>query len=171
MNLPKQFSYIAILLASTVSISAVGADKAKDKEHAAKDVVHLPVLTVMAEREMREETAVEPYQQETGRRKALQHRVMQLEGDTQSFTVDPTIVANLDVLPVPQVDMSSLSPALQQHVLNIASGLQSSDPRNGIYTMLQPFGIDRNAANVQISREQMNLGTVDRSLLNGMTNP
>ena len=171
MNLPKPFSYIAILMASTVSLSAVAADKAKDQEHETQDAVRLPVLTVMAEREMREETAVEPYQQETGRRKALQHRVMQLEGDAQSFTVDPTVVANLDVLPVPKVDMSSLSPALQQYVLNIANGLQSSDPRNGIYTILQPMGIDRNATNVQISREQMNLGTIDRSLLNGMTNP
>ena len=64
--------------------------------------------------------------------------------------------------------MSNLSPLMQQHVLNIAAGLQSSDPRNGLYIMLQPFGIDRNATNVQISREQINLGNIDRQL---NTNP
>ena len=64
----------------------------------------------------------------------------------------------------PAPDLSSLPPSLQQHVLNIANGLQSSDPRNGLYIMLQPFGIDRNAVNVQISREQINLGSIDRAL-------
>ena len=39
MNLPKPFSYIAILLASTVSLSAVAADKAKDQEHETQDAV------------------------------------------------------------------------------------------------------------------------------------
>ena len=61
----------------------------------------------------------------------------------------------------PAPNLSSLPPALQQHVLNIAYGLQSSDPRNGLYIMLQPFGIDRNAVNVQISREQINIGSID----------
>ncbi|WP_228157242.1 hypothetical protein [Acinetobacter sp. CFCC 11171] len=64
--------------------------------------------------------------------------------------------------------MSNLSPLMQQHVLDIAAGLQSSDPRNGLYIMLQPFGIDRNATNVQISRDQINLGNIDRQL---NTNP
>ena len=50
----------------------------------------------------------------------------------------------------------------------LETGLQSSDPRNGLYIMLQPFGIDRNTMNVQISREQINLGNIDRSLPNGM---
>lgn len=163
MNLPKPFGAAICALTGCISAAAFAAEQPKEQQDAA---VRLPVLTVMAEREMREETVVEPFQQETGRRKALQHRVMQLEGDAQSFTVDPTVVANLDILPMPAVDMSGLSPALQQHVLNIASGLQSSDPRNGLYIMLQPFGMDRNAVNVQISRDQINLGNIDRSLLN-----
>ena len=69
-------------------------------------------------------------------------------------------------------DMSNLSPLMQQHVLDIAAGLQSSDPRNGLYIMLQPFGIDRNATSVQISRDQINMGTIDRQLnINPKTSP
>ena len=61
---------------------------------------------------------------------------------------------------------------MQQHVLDIAAGLQSSDPRNGLYIMLQPFGIDRNATSVQISRDQINMGTIDRQLnINPKTSP
>ncbi|CAM4161890.1 hypothetical protein [Acinetobacter pragensis] len=165
MNLPKQLSKMAIALTGAISVTAFAADQPKTQDEA----VRLPALTVMAEREMREETVVEPYQQETARRKALQHRVMKIEEDAQSFVIDPAVVANLDILPAePAPNLSSLPPALQQHVLNIASGLQSSDPRNGIYIMLQPFGLDSNVVNVQISREQINLGNIDRSLLNGL---
>ncbi|MGA8883963.1 MAG: hypothetical protein WB445_10240 [Acinetobacter sp.] len=157
MNLPKQLAYAAAALACAASIPASAQEQ--------QEAVRLPALTVMAEPELRRETGVVPYQQETARRKALQHRVMQIENDAQSFTVDPEVVANLDILPMePAPNLSSLPPALQQHVLNIANGLQSSDPRNGLYIMLQPFGIDRNAVNVQISREQINIGSIDRAL-------
>ncbi len=170
MNLPKQFA-CALLAAGAASAPAFAEIIQHEQKRAPEqqEAVRLPVLTVMAEPELREETGIVPYQQETGRRKALQHRVMQLEENTQSFVVDPVVIANLDILPVePSADLSSLPPSLQQHVLDIANGLQSSDPRNGIYTMLQPFGIDRNATNVQISREQINLGNIDRSLLQGI---
>ena len=157
MNLPKQLAYAAAALACAASIPAFAQEQ--------QEAVRLPALTVMAEPELRRETGVVPYQQETARRKALQHRVMQIENDAQSFIVDPEVVANLDILPMePAPNLSSLPPALQQHVLNIAYGLQSSDPRNGLYIMLQPFGIDRNAVNVQISREQINIGSIDRTL-------
>ena len=160
MNLPKQLAYAAAALACAASIPASAQEQ---------QAVRLPALTVMAEPELRRETGAVPYQQETARRKALQHRVMQIENDAQSFIVDPEVVANLDILPMePAPNLSSLPPSLQQHVLNIASGLQSSDPRNGLYIMLQPFGINRDATNVQISREQINLGTIDRSMLEGL---
>lgn len=164
MKLPKQFNALLILLAGGVVVIPTFADVPKETE-----AVRLPVLTVLAEPELREEAGVLPYQEETARRKALQHRVMQIEGATSSTVIDPNIVANIDILPVaPAPNLSNLPPLLQQHVLDIASGLQSSDPRNGIYIMLQPFGVDRNATNIQISREQINLGNIDRSLFNGM---
>lgn len=157
MNLAKQLAYAAAALACAASIPAFAQEQ--------QEAVRLPALTVMAEPELRRETGAVPYQQETARRKALQHRVMQIENDAQSFIVDPEVVANLDILPMePVPNLSSLPPSLQQHVLNIANGLQSSDPRNGLYIMLQPFGIDRNAVNVQISREQINIGSIDRAL-------
>jgi hypothetical protein len=34
--------------------------------------------------------------------------------------------------------------------------------------MLQPFGIDRNATNVQIAREQISIGQIDRNFIQGI---
>ncbi len=121
------------------------------------------MLRTLAEPELRAETGVIQYQEDPQEVRALQHRVMKIQLDTQNFVVDPTIVTTLDVVPEgPIPDLNSLPLALQQHVLAIAKGLQSPDPREGLYIMLAPFGIDRNATNVQISREQISLGIVNR---------
>ncbi|WP_257226690.1 MULTISPECIES: hypothetical protein [unclassified Acinetobacter] len=170
MNLPKSVSFLVFVSAAMTAMSTLAAEKATTKaEDTEQQAIQMPALTIMAEREMRAETGIVEYQEQVDRRKALQQRVMQLERDTQNKGVDATIVSNVDVLPATAVpDMSNLSPLMQQHVLDIAAGLQSSDPRNGLYIMLQPFGIDRNATNVQISRDQINLGNIDRQL---NTNP
>ena len=132
------------------------------------EIVSLPTFKVMAESELRAESGVIPYQQDENIRKALQHRMMQLQNDTQSFVVDPTLVHNLDILaPAATPDLAALPPLLREHVLNIAEGLQSSDPTEGLYIMLQPFGIDRNAKNVQIVREQISIGQVDYNFMQG----
>ena len=133
------------------------------------EIVSLPTFKTMAESELRAETGVIPYQQDENIRKALQHRIVQLQDDAQSFVVDPTITQNVDILP-PAVtaDLNSVPPLLREHVLNIAAGLQSSNPTEGLYIMLQPFGIDRNATNVQIAREQISIGQIDRNFMQGI---
>ena len=119
--------------------------------------VKLPTLTVMAEPELRAETGYLPFQEQPQKRGALQQRVMKIERDIQGYTVDAEYKGNIDVMPAqPAPDIGSLPLGLQQYVMAIADGLQSSDPRNGVYVMLQNFGIDRNAINVQIAREQFN---------------
>ena len=126
------------------------------------EIVPLPTFKSMAESELRAEAGVIPYQQDENIRKALQHRIIQLQGDTQAFVVDPTVTQNLEVLaPAPEPALDTLPPLLREHVLNIASGLQSSDPTEGLYIMLQPFGIDRGASNVQLIREQISIGQID----------
>ena len=64
----------------------------------------------------------------------------------------------------PNPDLDSLPTVFREYVLAVAQGLQSSDPRNGIYVILQPFGIDRNATNVQIVREQFDPNRLELSL-------
>ena len=169
MILPKS---IAVLLFASATLSASSTFAATNTDEQ-QEAIQMPALTIMAEREMRAETGIVEYQEQVDRRKALQHRVMELERDTQNKGVDATIVSNMDILPAAAMpDMSNLSPLMQQHVLDIAAGLQSSDPRNGLYIMLQPFGIDRNATSVQISRDQINMGTIDRQLnINPKTAP
>ena len=169
MTLPKS---VAVLLFASAALSASSTFAATNADEQ-QDAIQMPALTIMAEREMRAETGIVEYQEQVDRRKALQHRVMELERDTQNKGVDATIVSNMDILPAAAMpDMSNLSPLMQQHVLDIAAGLQSSDPRNGLYIMLQPFGIDRNATSVQISRDQINMGTIDRQLnINPKTSP
>lgn len=169
MTLPKS---VAVLLFASATLSASSTFAATNTDEQ-QEAIQMPALTIMAEREMRAETGIVEYQEQVDRRKALQHRVMELERDTQNKGVDATIVSNMDILPAAAMpDMSNLSPLMQQHVLDIAAGLQSSDPRNGLYIMLQPFGINRNATSVQISRDQINMGTIDRQLnINPKTSP
>ncbi len=126
--------------------------------HAAPDSVTLPTLTVMADRELREETEfMLPLQEQSSQKKALKMRMMKIERELQDYTVNADFAGDLDILPSTNpARLDSLPPGLQQYVQAIADGLRSADPRDGIYLMLVPFGIDHNATNVQISREQFN---------------
>ena len=152
MNLLKYMSFAVAILAVNFPLSIAFAD-----------TVELPMLRTLAEPELRAETGIIQYQEDPQEVRALQHRVMKIQLDTQNFVVDPTIVTTLELVPQgPIPDLNSLPLALQQHVLAIAKGLQSPDPREGLYIMLAPFGIDRNATNVQISREQFSFGVINR---------
>ena len=81
-------------------------------------------------------------------------------------------VAMQKPIPVPapgsQVHWHLDAPYSFKHVLNIAAGLQSSNPTEGLYIMLQPFGIHRNATNVQIAREQISIGQIDWNFMQGI---
>ena len=101
----------------------------------------------MAEPELRQESGVVPFQEDTQVRKALQHQVIRHERELQNVTVDSHVIANYEYQPKVVPDMGSLSPFLQQYVMSIANGLQSSDPTQGLYIMLQSVGIDRNNIN------------------------
>ena len=101
----------------------------------------------MAEPELRQESGVVPFQEDTQVRKALQHQVIRHERELQNVTVDNHVIANYEYQPKVVPDMGSLSPFLQQYVMSIANGLQSSDPTQGLYIMLQSVGIDRNNIN------------------------
>lgn len=141
----------------------------------ADDTVTLPTLQVLAEPELRTETGVVPYQNDEMNRRALQHQIIRNSRDAQNFMIDSHVVANLELQPLQsQPDLNSLAPLLQQHVLNIAQGLQSSDPTQGLYIMLQPFSIDRSnsmqhidrSTHIQIDLNKINIGTLEHSINN-----
>lgn len=157
MNLLKVISY-CILVAAGVAASVT----------AFADTVELPVLKTLAEPELRAETGIIQYQEDPARVKALQHEVMKLSDEPQNFMIAPNVLTNVEILPAaPLPNLNSLPLILQQHILSIAQGLQSSDPKQGLYIMLQPFGIDRNAINAQIGREQFSIDKIDRQLGSG----
>lgn len=157
MNLLKNLSCVIVAIAGSFSISSTFADTAE-----------MPVLRMMAEPELRAETTgIIQYQQDPQEVRALQHQIMQIQLDTQNFVVNPTILATIDLVPDgPIPDINSLPLEQQQYVLAVARGLQSSDPREGLYIILEPFGIDRNATNVQIAREQISLGLLESTSQN-----
>ena len=112
----------------------------------------LPTLKLLAEPELRQETGIVPFQEDLNVRKALQHIVMRSQWDAQNFVVNSDVVANINYQPQPaEPNLSSLSPLLQSYVMAIADGLRSSDPTQGLYIMLQPYGIDR--GNIQAVRQ------------------
>ncbi|ENV10785.1 hypothetical protein F966_00561 [Acinetobacter higginsii] len=108
------------------------------------EVTSLPTIRVMAESELREEVGFVPFQEDKQVRQALQHYVYKLHNDMQnaSVTESPTTVTYQPVAAQP--DLSQYSPILQQYILAVASGLQSSDPTNGLFKMLEPLNINRN---------------------------
>ncbi|MDN5511378.1 hypothetical protein [Acinetobacter sp.] len=159
MNLLKNLSCAIVAIAGSFSISSTFAD-----------IADTPELSPLTDSELRVEAETvqvmyDPHDHQ--REKALQHRIMQIQMDAQNFVVDPTIVMTIDLVPEPPMpDINSLPLPLQQYVLAIARGLQSSDPREGLYILLEPFGINRNAVNVQIAREQISLGVLENTLRN-----
>ena len=126
MNLLKYVSFAVAILAVNFPLSTAFAD-----------TVELPMLRTLAEPELRAETGIIQYQEDPQEVRALQHRVMKIQLDTQNFVVDPTIVTTLELVPEgPIPDLNNLPLGLQQYVLAIARGLQSPDPREGLYMML-----------------------------------
>ncbi|GLG85185.1 hypothetical protein [Acinetobacter calcoaceticus] len=117
----------------------------------AEEVATLPTIRVMAESELREEVGFVPFQEDKKVRQALQHREYKTHYDIQNALV-PEGMTTVDYQPVmAQPDLSQLSPFLQQYILAVAGGIQSSDPTNGIFKMLEPLNINR--SNVDAFRD------------------
>ncbi|HCK64142.1 MAG TPA: hypothetical protein DHW12_07430 [Acinetobacter radioresistens] len=147
------FKYIVLMVFSINASTAVFAQS-----------VELPVLKVMAEPEMRQETGFIPYQERKSEQRALQHRMMQIEDDLQNITVNAHPVRNIEASEGrPEVNMDHLPLALQQHLLAIAAGLQSDNPMRGLEIMLQPF---RNElGQIQWDLGKVSLGTLETQAL------
>lgn len=117
----------------------------------AEEVATLPTIRVMAESELREEVGFVPFQEDKKVRQALQHREYKTHYDIQNALV-PEGMTTVDYQPVmAQPDLSQFSPFLQQYILAVAGGIQSSDPTNGIFEMLRDLNINR--SNVDAYRE------------------
>lgn len=129
-------------------LSAVGLQTAQAEEV----VASLPTIKMMADAELREEqVTMTPFQEDQDTRKALQRKIMKDERDLQNQGLPSSIDQTINYIPPTVIDMSGLdkyenSAALKAYVLSVASGLQSSDPTSGIFTMLAPLGIDRSSA-------------------------
>lgn len=117
----------------------------------AEEVATLPTIRVMAESELREEVGFVPFQEDKKVRQALQHREYKTHYDIQNALV-PEGMTTVDYQPVmAQPDLSQFSPFLQQYILAVAGGIQSSDPTNGIFEMLRDLNINR--SNVDAFRD------------------
>ncbi|KQW90387.1 peptide signal protein [Acinetobacter sp. Root1280] len=134
----------------------------------AEEVASLPTIKVMADSELRQEAVgVVPYQEDKNVREALQHQMIKSEQDIQNTVIGDNFSVVEIQPPAPIPDMTQLSPALQQYVLAVATGLQSSDPTSGIFEMLKQFDIDRN--NVDALRNGTIKLNVDPNLLKQLT--
>lgn len=135
----------------------------------AKEVITLPTIQVMAESELREEVGFIPFQEDEKVRQALQHQIYKAENDIQNTQVNENSGRIVDYqAKTAQPDMSQFSPALQQYILAIATGLQSSDPTNGLFKMLEPLGIDRNQALEGVQNREVKINLEDALRLQQM---
>ncbi|MBN6533052.1 MULTISPECIES: hypothetical protein [Acinetobacter] len=133
MNFLKRSACIAVLIAMGLPTTVQ-----------ANDVVTLPTIKIMAESELREEVGFIPFQEDEKVREALQHHIYKVHSDMQNAGVDEGITTVNYQPQMTALDFSQLSPLLEQHILAVARGLQSSDPTSGLFKMLEPLNIDRN---------------------------
>ena len=126
-------------LASVILLIAVNSPTVQ-----AEDVAVLPSIHVMAESELRDEAGIVPFQEDKAVRQSLRHHVDKIQNEIQNPAVNETPYIAIDYQPTTAPDLSQISPFLQQYLLSITSGLQSSDPTSGIFNMLAPLNINRN---------------------------
>ncbi|MCX5468447.1 hypothetical protein [Acinetobacter nematophilus] len=112
----------------------------------AEEVASLPTIKVMADSELRQEAVgVTPYQEDKAVRKALQHQVIKKENELQNYAIGDNI-AVVDIQPkATEPNFNQIPSALlREYVLAVASGLQSSDPTTGLFTMMEPLSMGMN---------------------------
>lgn len=142
----------------------------------ADEVTTLPTIRVMAESELREEqVGPVPLQEDKKVQQALQNRIYKIQRDMQNEGI-VEMSATVDYQPITsQPDLSQLSPVLQDYILAVAAGFQSSDPTNGLFKMLQPLNINRD--NAESFREGMIKVNIDdilklqQQIRDGFNNP
>lgn len=119
----------------------------------------LPTLKRMAEPELRQQSGVIPFQEDPEVRQSLEHEIMRKERDIVNYSAADHVIGSYEYQkPAPVPDMSGIPLFLQQHITNIATGLQSSDPTEGLYIMLQPLGINRgNLQEIRNGSKEINL--------------
>lgn len=112
----------------------------------ADEVTTLPTIRVMAESELREEVGPIPFQEDKKVRQALQHHEYKIHTGIQNAEVSES-VGGFNYQPqAAQPDLSYVPAILQEYILAVAGGFQSSDPTNGVFKMLEPLNINRDNA-------------------------
>ncbi|MHA3983310.1 hypothetical protein [Acinetobacter venetianus] len=130
-------SALILIFSSMMGVPAVYAED---------EVASLPTIRLMAESELREEVGIVPYQEDENVRQALQHHLYKVNLDMQNQEVSES-VGGFNYQPqAAQPDLSYVPAILQQYILAVANGFQSSDPTNGVFKMLEPLNINRDNA-------------------------
>lgn len=113
----------------------------------AEEVATLPTIRLMAESELREEVVgPTPFQEDKKVRQALQHRIYKTHTDMQNAGIPENISAVEFEPKAAQPDLSQVSPFLEDYILAVAMGFQSSNPSNGVFKILEPLNINRDNA-------------------------
>ncbi|UTO19249.1 hypothetical protein NGC85_15260 [Acinetobacter sp. Z1] len=136
MNILKQSAFM-IIFASVLGLPTVQAD----------EVTTLPTIRIMAESELREEVGFVPFQEDKKVRQALEHQQYKVHTGIQNAEVNETTGTFNYQAKVLQPDISQYPAYLQEYILAVASGFQSSDPTNGLFKMLEPLKINPDNAN------------------------
>ena len=127
MNLPKIMLTTCLACLTGLSSSSLLANAGQG-------------LQALTENEMSQVTLSPQHYYTTAEHRTLEHRIYEIENELQNYVVNSNILENVDWQPkVSTDDLPALSPHLQAHVENIARGLQSDDPRQGIRIMIDGF--------------------------------
>lgn len=119
-------------------------------------------LSELTEQDLRVETGDIQSQPDHGRQQIFEHYLMKLEVATQQSPLIDSARTSQEILPPQPIPDFDLPLPILLQVYSIAEGLQSDDPRLGLYRMLDPV-VNSNSPLQQtqpILQIQLNLGVV-----------
>lgn len=128
-------------------------------------------LSVLTEQDLRLQTGDIQSQPDDVRQQIFEHYLMKLEAAPQQWALMDTARVSQEILPPERIPTFDLPLPILLQVYSIADGLQSEDPRLGLYRMIDPV-VNPNspiqylqqAPQIQLNLGVVSIGTIEQQM-------
>lgn len=128
-------------------------------------------LSALTEQDLRLQTGDIQSQPDDVRQQIFDHYLIKLETAPQQWTLIDTARVSQEILPPERIPTFDLPLPILLHVYSIADGLQSDDPRLGLYRMIDPV-VNPNspiqylqqAPQIQLNLGVVSIGTIEQQM-------
>ena len=128
-------------------------------------------LSALTEQDLRLQTGDIQSQPDDVRQQIFDHYLIKLETAPQQWTLIDTARVSQEILPPERIPTFDLPLPILLHVYSITDGLQSDDPRLGLYRMIDPV-VNPNspiqylqqAPQIQLNLGVVSIGTIEQQM-------